>query len=643
MHAAPGFSLSFSPAKPTIIVVKRVSIQALSAALWFALHAVAGAATLRPDSVAAIDERIDDDPRAAIELARAQLTAASAPGDRFWALLALSRAQNMLELPADAGQSLAQADAVLAGWPQATVGHQAWLAATRLQSGWSSQEPRQARRQMEAVAQQVTALNDAVLACELKQIDLAMLIDIDSLDEAWLTAEAVERCGRELGLPGVEVGAMISMGTIAGRGRARTQAETDSHFERALKALADRPARMIRSIVLWERGNAMRHARRWQEAARFFDQARELSRSIDDRAGIAAAGIGLAEVQIRLGQPAQALTLLAEARRLLEGTDDGYRLFAVAEHSVAALAALRRPEVIAEIGRARRWDTPAVPSAARARMARAMAAGYASQGRYAEAYAETQRAETFQDEGRGFASDAQTLRLQARYAAAQRDAENAELRHRSETARLALQAEAATQRALWIALAALVLVALAALAVAWRAFARRRALADLALRDELTGAPNRRAVTAYAQAQCDQAQRLGVPLALALIDLDHFKHVNDTRGHAVGDAVLRALAAAARDVLRGQDRFGRWGGEEWLLVMPGTAAEEVPAVFTRLRERFAVAPVDGIDGAHGCTFSMGAAVLTPQTGSLDALIADCDRQLYRAKQEGRDRLCFARP
>ncbi|MFT3955455.1 MAG: GGDEF domain-containing protein [Piscinibacter sp.] len=620
--------------------MKRASFPALSAALWFALHTAAGAATLRPDSVLAVDERINDDPRGAAVLARAQLAAATAPVDRFWALLALSRAQSMLEMPAQAGQSIDEAEAVLVGWPQAESGHRAWLAAARLQSGWSALEPRQARRQMDAVAQQVTALDDAVLACELKQVDLGMLIDIDSLDEAWLSAEAVERCGRELGLPGIEAGALISMGTIAGRGRARTQAETDSHFERALRILAERPARMIRSIVLWERGNAMRHARRWDEAGRFFEQARELSRSIDDRAGIAAADIGQAEVQIRLKQPARALPLLAEAGRLLEGTDGGYRLFSVAEHRVSALAALRRPEVIAEIGRARRWDTAAVPAAARARLARAMAAGYASQGRYAEAYAETQRADGFQDEGRGFASDVQTLRLQARYAAAQRDAENAELRHRSETARLALQAEAAKQRSLWIALAALALAAAAAFALGWRAFARRRVLADLALRDELTGAPNRRAVTAYAQAQCEQAQRLGVPLALALIDLDHFKRVNDTHGHAVGDAVLRALAQAAREVLRGQDRFGRWGGEEWLLVMPGTSADEVPAVFARLRERFARTPVDGIAGAHGCTFSMGAAVLTPQGGSLDALISDCDRLLYRAKQEGRDRLCF---
>jgi diguanylate cyclase (GGDEF)-like protein len=148
-------------------------------------------------------------------------------------------------------------------------------------------------------------------------------------------------------------------------------------------------------------------------------------------------------------------------------------------------------------------------------------------------------------------------------------------------------------------------------------------------------------VTAYAQAQFEQAQHLGVPLTLALLDLDHFKRVNDTLGHAAGDAVLRALVAAAKGVLRGQDRLGRWGGEEWLLVMPGTEAAEVQAVFDRLRQRFAATAADGIDGAHGCTFSMGAAPLRAQIATLDELLAACDRQLYRAKQEGRDRLCFA--
>ena len=185
------------------------------------------------------------------------------------------------------------------------------------------------------------------------------------------------------------------------------------------------------------------------------------------------------------------------------------------------------------------------------------------------------------------------------------------------------------------------LLTVVALAFGWRTFLRRRALADLALRDELTGAPNRRAVKAYAQAQLDQARRLDVPLTLALIDLDHFKRVNDTLGHAAGDAVLCALATAAVNVLRGQDRLGRWGGEEWLLVdawrLGGRSARRLRPTAPAIRPHAG----RGIDGAHGCTFSMGAAALARQTDSLDALIDACDRQLYRAKQDGRDRLCFA--
>jgi hypothetical protein len=112
------------------------------------------------------------------------------------------------------------------------------------------------------------------------------------------------------------------------------------------------------------------------------------------------------------------------------------------------LAKLGRPEVLQAIEQARRWDTPIVPAPERARLARVLATGYASQGRFAEAYREIERHDRLTDEARSFAADVQTLRLQARYAAVQREAENAELRHREETARLALAAETAKQRAL---------------------------------------------------------------------------------------------------------------------------------------------------------------------------------------------------
>ena len=109
------------------------------------------------------------------------------------------------------------------------------------------------------------------------------------------------------------------------------------------------------------------------------------------------------------------------------------------------------------------------------------------------------------------------------------------------------------------------------------------------------------------------------------------------------DAVLRALCAAAQGVLRGQDRLGRWGGEEWLLVMPGTRGDELQAVFARLRLALAGQRVPGLPHPHGVTFSMGTAERSAATDSVDALIAEADRHLYRAKAQGRDALCGAAP
>jgi diguanylate cyclase (GGDEF)-like protein len=599
------------------------------------------AATVRPDRFATLDLVASDNPKNAITAARREAELALDAPTRFWALLALARAQSQLELEAEPMQVLAEAERVLAAWPQAGEAHRLWLARSRLMVTWRAETPQQSQARLGELRVRLRAVDDPFLACEVQDAETGLLLDVGSLDEAWLSAEAWERCARELGLPEREASALSSLGSIAGKGQGRSQAEPDEHFARAIAVLGDRPARQLRSVLLHERGVAQREVDRLDVAADHFRAAVALAREIDDEAGIAAGNTELAGVHLRRGEPAKALPLLQESRRLLEGRDGGFRMLTIAAYTVDALAQLRRPEVAGAMALVRRYDTASVPAAHRARVARTLAAGHASLGRWAEAYAETQRAEKLLDEGRRAAADVQNLRLQARYAAARRETENAELRHRSEASRLALVAEEAKQRALWATVATLAVLLAGAAGWAWSAIARRRALADLALRDDLTGQPNRRAVSRYAQTQFDRALLRGTPLTLALIDLDHFKSVNDTHGHAGGDAVLRALAAAGAGVLRAQDRLGRWGGEEWMLVLPGLAVDELPAVDERLRRRFAETPAEGIAGAHGTTFSMGAAELGPDTPTLDALIAACDVQLYRAKAAGRNRLSHA--
>lgn len=162
----------------------------------------------------------------------------------------------------------------------------------------------------------------------------------------------------------------------------------------------------------------------------------------------------------------------------------------------------------------------------------------------------------------------------------------------------------------------------------------------LATRDALTGLANRR----HAEDVLDQTlrrQRRGArPTALALVDLDHFKRVNDRHGHAVGDAVLVAFARAAEAALRDTDLVARWGGEEFLLVLEGSDPLAAETALARLRATVAELAVPAGDELLRFTFSAG---LTPwQAGDTAARWLDrADRALYEAKAAGRDRTVLA--
>lgn len=160
-----------------------------------------------------------------------------------------------------------------------------------------------------------------------------------------------------------------------------------------------------------------------------------------------------------------------------------------------------------------------------------------------------------------------------------------------------------------------------------------------ALVDGLTGLANRRAATDALHAEAARAERLQTPLAVVLADLDGFKDVNDEYGHAVGDEVLRTFADVLRQTVRESDVAGRWGGEEFILLLPG-ADEEGAA---QLAERIRVALADrSIHGAPGLavTASFGVAEYAGESNSDDLVVA-ADGALYRAKRAGKDRVVRA--
>jgi diguanylate cyclase (GGDEF)-like protein len=169
----------------------------------------------------------------------------------------------------------------------------------------------------------------------------------------------------------------------------------------------------------------------------------------------------------------------------------------------------------------------------------------------------------------------------------------------------------------------------------------RHQLVRLASQDGLTGLPNRRRTVELAKAALASAEEAGRPLAIAIIDMDHFKIINDRCGHATGDYVLKGFANAGRNALRPNDVLGRWGGEEFLLIMPDATLEVALATLERLRTLTFGIHLPSSGAGLRVSLSAGVTVHDRVVRSLDELIARADSALYVAKNEGRDRVRVA--
>lgn len=169
------------------------------------------------------------------------------------------------------------------------------------------------------------------------------------------------------------------------------------------------------------------------------------------------------------------------------------------------------------------------------------------------------------------------------------------------------------------------------------AYKRIEELAEL---DELTGSYNRRCIMRMLDEEIDRAGRNGAPCSIALIDLDWFKRINDAFGHPTGDEVLRTFAITMFANIRGIDRFGRYGGEEFLLVLPDMSTENAVRTLDRLRGIIAGLDWSAFSPDMSVTISAGVATLNPEE-TPDIFLARADCALYAAKARGRNRIASA--
>jgi len=167
-----------------------------------------------------------------------------------------------------------------------------------------------------------------------------------------------------------------------------------------------------------------------------------------------------------------------------------------------------------------------------------------------------------------------------------------------------------------------------------------RRIEELAELDELTGSHNRRCIMRMLDEEIARAGRNGAPCSIALIDLDWFKRINDVFGHPTGDEVLRTFAITMFANIRGIDRFGRYGGEEFLLVLPGMSTDNAVRALDRLRAIIAELDWSAFSPDMSVTISAGVATLQAEE-TPDTFLARADRALYAAKARGRNRIASA--
>jgi two-component system cell cycle response regulator len=165
-----------------------------------------------------------------------------------------------------------------------------------------------------------------------------------------------------------------------------------------------------------------------------------------------------------------------------------------------------------------------------------------------------------------------------------------------------------------------------------------RQLYESSVRDALTGLFNRAYFLERLGGELAYANRHGTEASLLLLDIDHFKKINDTYGHPGGDAVLRSMAATVRKVLRVEDIFARYGGEEFIVLLRGIAIDGAARAAERLRRAILGCPTEYEGKLIACTVSVGCASLACAERTAQALIATADRRLYAAKHRGRDRV-----
>jgi diguanylate cyclase (GGDEF)-like protein len=401
---------------------------------------------------------------------------------------------------------------------------------------------------------------------------------------------------------------------------------------------AQRGAGMQRevAVTLHNLGRAHENLREWAQARQAYSESLEASRQIGYARGEAYALRGLAAIDTASGDAAGALTMLDKAQALQSALPEVRLRGLIALARGSALHRLGRlSESLAALNEALGVFRPSGALVDLGDVYQELAEVYAQIGDWQGAYArEADYAQVSRQVLQG-QLDQRFAVLKVEFDTVTKEQENAVLTRENEASRKALE-QARHVRALQAAVIALTV--LLASVLAWLALHHRRRsvrMRVLAMTDELTGVPNRRAVLGRLGSLLKDAS--ATPCGVLIMDIDHFKAINDQRGHSVGDEVLKVVADQVRAAVREPAFFGRLGGEEFLIALPDVTLEAAQEVAEHFREQvMAVDTTRWFPDRRTITASIGVTVSMPTIDTTGSTLKRADTALYAAKRSGRN-------
>ena len=333
----------------------------------------------------------------------------------------------------------------------------------------------------------------------------------------------------------------------------------------------------------------------------------------------------------KLGRHTEALTAFDEAMRYFTSTSDAERTAQLRLSRAATLLALGRPhEAARDLESARERFAVTANNRYLEKTHERRAEAFAALGDWRRAHDARKDQLTAREHLTAVLRDEQVYRMRVQFETEKKERENQALARENRLNAAALASAARIRRLQTIVIALTVSLVLLLIGVAWR-------MRRLALTDELTRLPNRRHVMHLADRRFRSAETRGSGYALLALDIDHFKRINDTLGHPAGDLVLRRVAQTCRAALRRNDRIGRIGGEEFLVVLPATGASTALEIGERLRRSVEAIDMSDISQDLKVTISVGVSARSGPE-NLAQLARQADDSLYRAKSLGRNRV-----